>query len=232
MLNGVNLISGPSSAPVSAGQINPMERAGSVVHQQQQQSAGAPSASGQQTQQQSHPTQQQSVPQPPQLQTQLPDAGDSGPQTAIFRPDDAGKWREELRLSHEAAERERAEREGHSSSTSNGVSSWERTTSEEEENGGIKEVEEGDDDEDSSSDIVGEGSEGDGAKLWKPKRTLRKYVFSAKSKNRYLTHPPSSHLDAIRAIAFHPTELCLASGGDDSTVKIWRMDVSGLASST
>jgi striatin 1/3/4 len=41
-----------------------------------------------------------------------------------------------------------------------------------------------------------------------------------------------SHLDAIRAIAFHPTELCLASGSDDCTVKIWRMDVSGLASST
>lgn len=42
---------------------------------------------------------------------------------------------------------------------------------------------------------------------------------------------PLSHLDAVRAIAFHPTELCLATGGDDCTVKIWRMDVAGLASS-
>lgn len=50
-----------------------------------------------------------------------------------------------------------------------------------------------------------------------------------------LTHIGSyerhSHLDAVRAIAFHPTELCLVTGGDDCTVKIWRTDVAGLASS-
>ncbi|KZV67957.1 WD40 repeat-like protein [Peniophora sp. CONT] len=55
--------------------------------------------------------------------------------------------------------------------------------------------------------------EGEGEKVWKTKRTLR------------------NHLDAVRALAFHPSELCLASGGDDCTVKIWRMDVAGLASS-
>ena len=32
-----------------------------------------------------------------------------------------------------------------------------------------------------------------------------------------------SHLDAVRAIAFHPTELCLASGGDDLTLNIWNV---------
>jgi WD40 repeat protein len=42
---------------------------------------------------------------------------------------------------------------------------------------------------------------------------------------------PFSHLDAVRALAFHPNELCLATGGDDCTVKIWRMDVASLASS-
>ncbi|KAG2020558.1 peptidase C14 [Coprinopsis cinerea AmutBmut pab1-1] len=56
-------------------------------------------------------------------------------------------------------------------------------------------------------------SEGGNTKTWKAKRTLR------------------NHLDAVRAIAFHPNELCLATGGDDYTVKIWRMEVSVLASS-
>lgn len=71
--------------------------------------------------------------------------------------------------------------------------------------------------EEDESESVGVGvdeGEGDGSKSWKSKRTLR------------------NHLDAVRAVAFHPTELCLATGGDDGTVKIWRMDVSTLTSST
>lgn len=76
------------------------------------------------------------------------------------------------------------------------------------------EPEEGEEEDESESVSVGvEEGEGEGTKLWKPKRTLR------------------SHLDAVRALAFHPTELCLATGGDDGTVKIWRMDVAGLTSS-
>jgi len=57
-------------------------------------------------------------------------------------------------------------------------------------------------------------SEGGQTKTWKTKRTLR------------------NHLDAVRALAFHPTELCLATGGDDCTVKIWRMEMGMLATST
>jgi striatin 1/3/4 len=64
--------------------------------------------------------------------------------------------------------------------------------------------------EEDESNVLGDG---EGTKVWRTKRTLR------------------NHLDAVRAIAFHPTELCLATGGDDCTVKVWRTDVTGLASS-
>ena len=84
--------------------------------------------------------------------------------TAIFRPDDAGEWKERLRLSHEAAERERLERTGE-------AASWERGGPYDEHSGG-KDVDEEDEEETTAS--FGEGSETDGAKLWKAKRTLRK----------------------------------------------------------
>ncbi|KAG8737667.1 hypothetical protein FRC10_007948 [Ceratobasidium sp. 414] len=54
----------------------------------------------------------------------------------------------------------------------------------------------------------------DKAKVWKTRKTLR------------------NHLDAVRAVAFHPSEMCLASGGDDFTIKIWRLDPSGLTSNS
>jgi WD40 repeat protein len=41
---------------------------------------------------------------------------------------------------------------------------------------------------------------------------------------------PSSHLDAVRAVAFHPRDMILATGGDDLSVKIWRMDAAQLSS--
>jgi len=117
--------------------------------------------------------------------------------TAIFRPDDAGEWKEKLRLSHEAAEKSRL------AAPDSGT--WDTQREEDEEP-----KEEDGDVEDEEANLVGDG---EGTKLWKPKRTLR------------------NHLDAVRALAFHPTELCLATGGDDCTVKIWRMDVASLASS-
>ncbi|KAH8814514.1 WD40 repeat-like protein [Flagelloscypha sp. PMI_526] len=108
--------------------------------------------------------------------------------TAIFRPDDAGEWKEKLRLMHEA-----------SVASGNSTSGW-----------GESKQEDPLDDE----DMLEEQSEtGEEAAKWKAKRTLQ------------------SHLDSVRALAFHPTELALATGGDDCSVKIWRMDVSAFASS-
>lgn len=64
-------------------------------------------------------------------------------------------------------------------------------------------------------DSVGSMEESeDKAKVWKTRKTLR------------------NHLDAVRAIAFHPNEMCLASGGDDFTIKVWRLDPSSLTSNS
>ena len=50
-------------------------------------------------------------------------------------------------------------------------------------------------------------SEGGGAlkKTWNPKFTLR------------------SHYDAVRGIAFHPTEPALLTASEDGTVKLWNL---------
>ncbi|QRV89951.1 striatin-like protein [Ceratobasidium sp. AG-Ba] len=66
------------------------------------------------------------------------------------------------------------------------------------------------------ADSVGSTEEDneDKAKVWKTRKTLR------------------NHLDSVRAVAFHPNEMCLASGGDDFTIKIWRLDPSALTSNS
>ncbi|KIJ60605.1 hypothetical protein HYDPIDRAFT_170086 [Hydnomerulius pinastri MD-312] len=208
--SGVSIMSGPASAPASSGALergNPLAAAGAGLYQQQQQQAQA-QAQAQQVQENQHqqrgppqsqpPAQSQSQPQQQQQDNsgQTPGTrssvdGEQRHGTAIFRPDDAGEWRERLRSSYEQQ-----------------MQQW-RSEGEDEE---TEEVTEEDDEAETVGVGVDEG-EGDGAKLWKPKRTLR------------------NHLDAVRALAFHPTELCLATGGDDCTVKIWRMDVASLASS-
>ncbi len=82
----------------------------------------------------------------------------------IFRPDDAGEWKEKLRLSHEASEQARLARESQGSAGS----SWEGRREFDDE---LKE-DEGDVDDDESTVV----SEGDGGKVWKARRTLRKLV--------------------------------------------------------
>ena len=173
----MNMGSAPPS--VQGSQINALDRSVSQPQQTQQQpSAGPP---GPQSQQQEQPGQLTQT-QPPQPQQQLPPQlqsqniernhdGDIEPQqlTAIFRPDDAGEWKERLRLNHEA-ERERLERTGEPH-LMGGAASWERGGPYDEHASG-KDIDEEDDEEPNTS--FGEGSEADGAKLWKAKRTLRK----------------------------------------------------------
>ncbi|KAI0698494.1 WD40-repeat-containing domain protein [Cytidiella melzeri] len=213
MLNGMNTVmSGPPSAVASAaGQSNPIDRAGilgsamlqSQQQQQQQQNITGPPLQVQ-LQPASEPLQQQ-APQATNESSQFHPASDEdGLPTAIFRPDSAGEWREKLRLSHEA-ELARAGQAGGSSIS--GAASWERRSRDEDED--TKTEDEPDVEEEEGAEI----EDGEGNKVWKNKRTLR------------------NHLDAVRAVAFHPNELCLATGGDDNTVKVWRVDVAGLASS-
>ena len=82
-------------------------------------------------------------------------------------------------------------------------------------------------DEEEENETEENAAEGEQGRVWRARRTLRKsvdplWLFSA------LLTPCFSHLDAVRTIAFHPTEMCLASGGDDFTVKVWRLDAASL----
>ena len=175
----VNMGSAPPS--VQGSQFNALDRniPQSQQAQQQQPPAGPSGPQSQQQEQTSQLTQTQpSQPQQPPSQSQSQNIernhdGDIEPQqlTAIFRPDDAGEWKERLRLTHEAAERERLERTGESQSLMGGAASWERGGPYDDHGSG-KDVDE--EDEEESATSFGEGSETDGAKLWKPKRTLRK----------------------------------------------------------
>ncbi|KIP10330.1 hypothetical protein PHLGIDRAFT_28558 [Phlebiopsis gigantea 11061_1 CR5-6] len=202
ILNGMgNLLSGPPSAPVS------------TASQGNPLDRAGMLGSGSIQPQQPHPTGLQ--PAPPELpqpsaqqqaeNRETEGVGQPGSLTAIFRPDDDGQWKEKLRLAHEASEQTRAAQT--SDAGISGAASWERRSRDEEED--VKSEDETEVEEEEGADI----GESEGGKVWKAKRTLR------------------NHLDAVRAVAFHPSELCLATGGDDNTVKIWRVDGAGLASS-
>jgi striatin 1/3/4 len=89
--------------------------------------------------------------------------------TAIFRPDDAGEWKEKLRLANEAAERSMSLRQpggsfgSGSSSGSSAGSAWDLADD------GVPLLAEDEEPEDESA-LVDEG------KKWRPKRTLRGYA--------------------------------------------------------
>ena len=89
--------------------------------------------------------------------------------TAIFRPDDAGEWKEKLRLANEAHERSMSLRQpgvgigSASSSGSSAGSAWDLADE------GVSLLAD-DEEPDDESALVDEG------KKWRPKRTLRGYV--------------------------------------------------------
>lgn len=163
LLNGHAPMSGPSSAPAPSSQQVPLlERNNSLSSGSAQQQTGPAS--------QASPSQQQSSPTIPQRDKEREVESEGRQLTAIFRPDDAGEWREKLRLSHEASEQARSAREEHSGSLSS-VNSWDRNRDDDDD---VKE-EDGEVDDDDAS-VIGEG---EGTKVWKAKRTLRKLVSSS-----------------------------------------------------
>lgn len=154
LLNGINSLSGPSSAPAAPGsQIPLLERNNPLVSGNQ--SPLGPAVPSNSTQQ---------PPSNPPSDKERETETDSRQITAIYRPDDAGEWKEKLRQSHEQSEQARLARENQT-----GVHAWEPRRDDEDDD--FKDPEMDLDDEDSS--VMGEGED---TKVWRAKRTLRKLV--------------------------------------------------------
>lgn len=172
MLNGIGMMTSPSSAPAATGpQVNPLDRGnftGSVSLPSQQHSQGPSGPQSQQMQQQQQAQQLQPASQQAENKEK---EGETEPHqlTAIFRPEDAN-MQDKMRMSHEFLERVGHEATGQSGPSISGAASWERRNREDDEDGKEEDAEV----EDEDSSVIGEG---DGAKVWKAKRTLRKLVF-------------------------------------------------------
>lgn len=168
MLNGMSIMSNNSSASSSSSgsQMGSLDRPGilagsAALAPQQPPSNGSAQQIPGQLHLPSHPGQQQ-------LESKDKDFdSDSQPPTSIFRPDE--EWREKIRLSHEAAERARLERDDQSGPQISGAASWERRARDDDEESKEEEPEVEDDE---ASEM---GSE-EGSKVWRAKKTLRKSV--------------------------------------------------------
>ncbi|KAI6043016.1 WD40-repeat-containing domain protein [Pisolithus marmoratus] len=203
--SGITLPSSQVSTPSSTGSFergNPLSPAGAALYQNQQQ----PVQQQQASQPQDNQPSQVQPPSQPQRHSQMqppPPLQQDGTPAFEPRAEDGQQPKQLTAIFRPDGDW----REKLRSSYEEHMRRW--RDSEEDE---AEEV--GDEDDEAEGVHVGvEDGESEGTKLWKPKRTLR------------------SHLDTVRALAFHPTELCLATGGDDCVVKIWRTDVTGLTSS-
>ena len=162
LLNGLSSMSGSISSPIPTGpQLPILERSTPLASVMVQQQPPLSQLSSQASTQTSSSNNNQD--------DKDRDYQSENRQTAIFRPDDAGEWKEKLRLAHEASEKARLAREFQTGASSDpGV--WDGHAEEEEE---VKEDE--GEVEDEEANLVGDG---EGTKLWKAKRTLRKLVSS------------------------------------------------------
>ena len=164
---GTGAGSGPGGVPPTSGpseRANPFSMSGPGMYQQQQAPVQAQPQQLQESQSQRNlaPTQtpSQTQTQPPQQQQDgmeqasiiRPESEVPKPATMIFRPDDAGEWKERLRSSYEQH-----------------VQQWGESEDDEPEEVG--------EEDDESVGVVDE-TDGESTKLWKPKRTLRKCVLT------------------------------------------------------
>jgi striatin 1/3/4 len=159
LLNGMNTISASTSSGTSSAgsqlsilERNPHPNSGMVQQSPLSLSAGQNSAQSQEPSSSA------------QTEKERDAEAENRQLTAIFRPDDAGEWKEKLRLSHEAAEKARIAKDFQQTE-----GPWDRQREDEDDG-----KEEDGEVEDEESTLIGDG---EGTKHWKAKRTLRKSVF-------------------------------------------------------
>jgi striatin 1/3/4 len=153
LLNNMNVNASSAAGPSTTPQVSTLERGPGIVSLPSQQSSLA----------------QYQSPQPPSSQPTSAQSGqtsdadkdkdesilESQSRTSIYRPDDKGEWREKLGLSYGGPPGALAD------------SAWDRRPRDDDED-----VKEDDTEvEDDESNVLGEG---EGTKVWRTKRTLRK----------------------------------------------------------
>ncbi|KAF8574175.1 WD40 repeat-like protein [Ramaria rubella] len=212
-MNGTNLSTAPPSATIAA----PVQLdRGAASHQQPPPPLPQHLPPQEAHQIQLLPQQLQDDKTPDRLESEQVPLSDNEPSqlTAIFRPDEAGEWREQLKAMRQASQNAHprslddtsVSHDHHPNVVATGAASWDGRQPEDEDDSKA-------DEDDGEAEEVNVTGEGNGGKVWRARRTLR------------------NHLDAVRAIAFHAQDMSLATGGDDCTVKIWRIDAASLAPS-